>query len=96
MTRKSKKHKSDSDEELKAALDDPNAIVRYNYDGTYIIDYLETENQKIKPIVDHSDMQYDIYTDLIEYCRNKGLFLLDSSDFTSFVEFIECMSVSDK
>ena len=90
MTRKSRKYQSDSDEELIAAEEDPNAIIYYNRDGTFRIEYIEDNNAtKIDHKDDKSDQLFDVWESLGAFCRDRGLFLLDNTRFSDFCQLFE-------
>ena len=89
MTRKSKKQCSETPEELEAALNDPDVIVKYNHDGSYYIEYKEPSPEpEPVPVKDHFDTMYRVYYGLIEHCRKQGLPFLDLGGFTEFNELL--------
>lgn len=69
----------DSDEEFQSALENPNAIIHYNIDETYSIEYkepspepVEEENKK-----DIGKITFDIHDALLDYCEEEMIPLLD-------------------
>ncbi len=89
MTRKSKRQHSNDDQELQAALQDPNASVHYNHDGSYNIEYKSPEPElERKEHKDYFDTICNIHQQLTEYCSQQGLFLLDCGDGSDFCDLI--------
>nr|QBK87699.1 MAG: hypothetical protein LCMAC202_00350 [Marseillevirus LCMAC202] len=89
MTKKKRKN-SDSDQELQVALQDPNAIVHYNYDGSYNIEY-ETpspEPKYKKAYKNYFNTMYHIYHQLTEHCSQQGLSFLDRGNISNFYDLI--------
>nr|QBK87288.1 MAG: hypothetical protein LCMAC201_01900 [Marseillevirus LCMAC201] len=89
MTRKSKKLCNDTDQEYQDALQNPDAVIQYNCDGSYNIEYevsSPTQNQK-EYYNDHSII-YNIYHQLTEYSSQQGLPFLDSGDINNLYNLI--------
>ena len=88
MTRKSNKKLID-DDELQAAIKNPNATIHYNHDGTYNIEYKEPSPEPVVEDLDYSDQMYNVHLEIVQYCRQQGLCFLDHiSSFANFCNLI--------
>ena len=79
--------KYNSDDEYS---DDPNTVIQFN---KYSINAINNNNEDyFVPVIDeinNNDNLYFIYKDLTNFCKYRGLFLLDNVRIQDFRELIE-------
>ena len=87
---KKKFRDSEREKEIKALQADPNLTLHYNYDGSYYVEYKET-NEKL--VYEDIDDQYDticqIYSVLSEYCKEQALPFFTEDWFDEFSWFLQ-------
>jgi len=90
-----KKYKTgySSDEELQEAYKNANAEIYYNIDGSYAIEYNENnenkQDTKDKEEKDEILIATNIFNELVNYCDEECLSLLNMAQLQDFIDFVK-------
>ena len=78
--------KYNSDDEYS---DDPNTVIQFDKYSIYAINNDEDYFDPVIDEINNNDNLYFIYKDLTNFCKDRGLFLLDNVRIQDFRELIE-------